>query len=450
MEATLNLPAILDLPPKLLPLITEINHYRLFLIEGGRGGGKSQAVGRFLLYLGEKRCLRIVCGRETQNTIAESVYSLMADLVREWGLDYEIQASKLIHRQSGTEITFRGFRQQGAFNIQGMEGIDIVWIDESQALTKQTIDVLTPTIRKEKSKIIFTMNRHIEADPAFEYCNGRPDCLHINVNYFENKYCTSILKNDAEICQKKSIEDYNHIWMGIPLAKTEDAVFSYDELMNTGVNRYALRPYYGMRIAGFDIARYGDDKCACVILQQMGALHWEVCHVEQWGHKDLNYTTGRILQIYNEQNVARAIIDEDGIGGGPLDTLNKGRQMDMIIGFRNPTLSYKENKDYANPRTLNTYKTRDMVSAGHLAITQDEIIKELCTLRYTFDHQQRKILISKEQMRKDKIKSPNAADALIMAISLIGTIKEHQMAHYAPAMNQTAPDCNLYDIAGVR
>lgn len=419
------------------------------MAEGGRGGGKSNAVGRILLYAGEKRCLRIVCGRETQNTIAESVYSLMADLVREWGLNYEIQASKLIHRTSGTEITFRGFRQQGAFNIQGMEGIDIVWIDEAQALTKQTIDVLTPTIRKEKSKIFLTMNRHIESDPAFEYCRGRSDCLHIHINYFENKYCTSVLKSDADVCKSKSLEDYEHIWLGKPLSKSEDAVFSLEELIASGVNRYELRPHYGYRIAGFDIARYGDDKCAAVIIQQMGALHWEVIHVDEWGKKDLNHTTGRILQIYNEMNVNRAIIDEDGIGAGPLDTLNKGRQMATITGFRNPSLAYATNKDYANYRTVNTYKLKDLLDKGHIAITQDALIKELTTLRYTFDHQQRRILISKDQMRKDKVKSPNQADALIMAVSLIGEVKEGQDSQYVKR-NTTSPEESLFTIAGIR
>lgn len=427
-----------------------MNDFRIFLAEGGRGGGKSQAVGRILLYLGEKRCLRIVCGRETQNTIAESVYSLMADLVREYGLNYEIQASKLIHRTSGTEITFRGFRQQGAFNIQGMEGIDIVWIDEAQALTKQTIDVLTPTIRKERSKIFFTMNRHIESDPAFEYCKDRDDVLHVHINYFDNEHCTSILKKDAATCQAKSTEDYNHIWLGIPLSKSEDAVFSLEEINYSNRERYQLRHSYGMRIAGFDIARYGDDKCACVIIQQMGALHWEVFHVEQWSKKDLSHTTGKILELYNQYECAKAIIDEDGIGAGPLDNLNKGRQMDTIVGFRNPPIAYKDNKQYANNRTVNTYKLKDMIEKSHIVITQDEAVKELCTMRYTFDHHQRKILVSKEQMRKDKIKSPNVADAVIMAVSLIGEVKEAQDKQYSrDAHQQVAPDCNLFEYAGV-
>lgn len=374
----------------------------------------------------------------------------MADLCREYQLNYEIQASKLIHRVSGTEITFRGFRQQGAFNIQGMEGIDIVWIDEAQALTKQTIDVLIPTIRKKNSKVFFTMNRHVVDDPAYKHCiDSEEECLHIHINYLDNEYCTDILKNEAAKCLAKRPEDYGHIWLGEPLAMAENAVFSKPVLLNTVHNRHPFNSNYGLRIGGFDIARYGDDKSACVVIQQMGALHWETFHVEQWGKQDLNFTTGKIFDLYGNLELSKCIIDEDGIGGGPLDTLNKGRRLEAFVGFRNPPLSYKDNKDYANNRTANAYKVLEMVNNGQLVITQPELIDELCTIRYSFDHSQRKILVSKEQMRKDKIKSPNLADALIMAVSLIGEIKYEQENQYRPSFSQQAPDCDLYDVAGI-
>lgn len=448
---TLTLPKILDVPEKLLPFITQVNDYRYFLAEGGRGGSKSQSVGRILLYVGEKRNLRIVCGRETQNTISESVYSLMADLVRQYELDYEIQANKLIHRQSGTEITFRGFRQQGAFNIQGMEGIDIVWIDEAQALTKQTIDVLIPTIRKDTAKIYFTMNRHVVDDPAFATFSGRTDCLHVHINYVDNKFCTNALRREAEECLKKSVDDYEHIWLGKPLAMSEDAVFSIEELEEAGKNKHALNPNYSYRIAGFDIARYGDDKCSAVIIQQMGSLHWEVIHVDEWGQRSITDTCGKIIEIVNEYRVNKAIVDEDGIGGGALDNLKHGRQLDYFVGFRNPVIAYNDNKDYSNPRTLNTYKLKDLIRKGHLAFNNLPLLKELATLRYTYDHHQRKILVSKDKMRKDGVKSPNLADGLIMACSLIGEIKYDQEKQYMPNVSrETYSDSNLFSIAGIR
>lgn len=434
----------------MLPIITEFNNYRYFLIEGGRGGGKSQAIGRLLLYLAEKKNLRIVCGREIQKSIAESVYSLLADLVLKFKLYFEVQANKISHKGTGTDINFRGFREQGAFNIQGMEGIDIVWIDESQAITKETLDVLIPTIRKDNAKIFFTMNRHVHNDPVYSAFIGRKDCLHININFNDNPFCTQALKTEAAECKLRSESDYNHIWLGEPLRQSEASVFNHEELMASKAIVYDLKEGYGLRLAGFDIARYGDDKCAVVVIQQQSALNWEVCHVDQWDHKDLNYTTGRILMTSNEQRAEKSIIDEDGIGAGPLDTLNKGRQMANFLGFRNPALSYQDNKFYANNRTKNTYKLKDMLLKGHLCIKNEELIAELETLMFTFDHNQRRILISKQQMKdKYKIKSPNLADALIMAVSMIGEFNYKQDIQYYKQPQYSKED-NLFQIGGIR
>uniref|UniRef100_A0A6M3JYZ8 Putative terminase n=1 Tax=viral metagenome TaxID=1070528 RepID=A0A6M3JYZ8_9ZZZZ len=448
---TLTLPEVLLIPDKLNPIITKINDYRYFLLEGGRGGGKSQAVGRFILYLAEKYNLRIVCGREIQNSISESVYSLLTDLITKYKLYFEVMATKITSLKSNTVINFRGFREQGAFNIQGMEGVDIVWIDEAQAITKDTLDVLIPTIRKDNAKIFFTMNRFVHNDPVFATFADRKDCLHIHINYDENPFCTKALINEAQECKLKSESDYNHIWLGEPLRLTEDCLFSHEETESTKKVDFSLKEGYGLRIGAYDIARYGDDKCAVVILQQMGALHWEEVYVDQWDHKDLNYTTGRILMTSNEQRDNKSIIDEDGIGGGPLDTLNKGRGIDRFVGFRNPTLSYADNKFYGNNRTANIYKVKDMILKGHLKLKTQELLNQLETaFRFTFDHYQRRILIPKDVMRnKYKIKSPNLADCLLMAVSLIGEVKQKQDSGYnlQPAYYSAG---NEFQSAGIR
>ena len=450
--AYLTLPKILDIPDKLLKLADPdvFNQYNYFLIKGGRGGGKSQTVGRLILYLAERYKLRIVCGRETQNSINESVYSLLADLIREYQLNFEIQASKIMSRASGTEINFRGFREQGRFNIQGMEGIDIVWIDESQALTKQTLDVLIPTVRKPKSKVIFTMNPHVFNDPVITIFQKRADCLVLDINYDENKHCTTKLIKEAEECKKLSMSDYEHIWLGKPLDQGDDALYSLEDFENGKRNAHHLAAGYGIRVGGFDIARYGDDKCACVVYQQMGALHWEEIFSDEWDHKDLNYTTGRILMITNEQGLDMAAIDEDGMGAGPLDTLTKGRNIDLFTGFRNPAISYQDNKSFGNNRTVSAYKKKDMLVKGWLNVKTQKIIDESLTVKYTFDNNQRRILISKEKMRKDGVKSPNLFDASIMAVSLIGHVKQKQERQYEPNNPQYAVDDNLFRLAGVR
>ena len=448
----LILPRILNIPDKLLPICDAevFNKYRYFIIKGGRGGGKSQSIGRFVLFLCEKYNLRTVCGRETQNSISESVYSLLADLVREYQLNFETQASKISSRITESAVNFRGFREQGAFNIQGMEGIDLLWIDEAQALTKQTLDVLIPTIRKENAKVIFTMNPHVHNDPVITMLSKRDDCLVIEINYDENPFCPAALKKEAEECRKLNEKDYQHIWMGKPLDQSEDALFSLEDFEIGRKMAHILAPGYGIRVAGFDIARYGDDKCAAFIFQQMGALHWEEVFCDEWEKKDLNWTTGRILDICNTQGVDMAAIDIDGLGSGPFDTLNKGRGLDYFIGFRNPSISYQENKDFGNTRTLNAYKFKDAIVKGHRHVKSKNAVDEMLTIKYTFDHNQRRILVSKDKMKKDGFKSPNLADALIMAVSLVGQVKQKQDRQYEPNMPQYAKDDNLFSIAGIR
>lgn len=420
------------------------------MLEGGRGGGKSQSVARLLLYLNEQYQLRTVCGRETQNSIVESVYALLSDLVSSYQLAYEVQSTKLIHRVTGSEINFRGFREQGRFNIQGIEGVDILWVDEAQAVTKQTLDVLIPTIRKNDARIFFTMNRHVANDPVYSMFAGRKDCLHIPINFEDNPHCTAALKNEAAECLKRSPRDYRHIWMGEPLDEGEDALFSAVAIASALEKRHALANGYGYRVAGFDIARYGDDKCAAYILQQQGALHWEEVFVDEWDSRDLNYTTGRIHAIAQEQHVDLAAIDEDGMGAGPFDSLTHGRKLDYFVGFRNPSLGYSTNSNYGNVRTVNAYKLRDMIADGHMAIKDQSTIDELLSIKYEFDHQQRRLLVSKDAMRKQGVKSPNRADALIMASSLIGTVKENQDRQYEQTSVGDQKEADLFQIAGVR
>jgi hypothetical protein len=273
----------------------------------------------------------------------------------------------------------------------------------------------------------------------------------VHINYDENPFCTKALKDEAAACRAKSEADYQHIWLGHPMIQLEDSVFTYQELKATKDNHHPLAQGYGYRIGGFDVARYGDDKCAAVTIQQMGALKWEMIYADQWDHKDLNYTTGRILSISHDQTMDRCVVDEDGIGAGPLDTLQKGRGLDHFIGFKNLPMDFSTSKEYGNRRTAAVYKLKELILKGWITITDEDTIRELCTLKYTYDHYQRKILLSKEKMRqKFQIKSPNLADALIMAVSEIGNVRYDQEQQYQIKQPAYSKEDNLFKNAGVR
>lgn len=233
----LDLPEILDLPDKLLPLINDFNLYTYFKIDGGRVGAKSQSVGRLLLAIGEMNTVRICCGRETQANIEESVYTLLCDLIIQYNLNWIIQAKSLIHPDSGSTIIFKGFREQGKLKIKGLEGIDILWIDEAQAITKGTLQVIIPTVRKTNKKVFFTMNRTLEDDAVQVEFDKRSDCLSVTINYMDNPHCPAESITEAENMRSVDIDSYNHIWLGQPLHNASNFIFPHS-LITHCVHRF--------------------------------------------------------------------------------------------------------------------------------------------------------------------------------------------------------------------
>ena len=244
--------------------------YRYFLLEGGRSGAKSQSVARLISYLCDVKSLRVVCGRETQNSIDESVHTIFADLIKAENLAYDVLKTEIRHSRNTSRINFRGFREQGKHNVKGMEGVDILWIDEAQAITKETLEIIIPTIRKEKAKVFFSMNRFTEEDAVYNEFWDRKDCLHIHIDYLENEYCPQVMTDEAELCKARNIEDYNHIWLGQP--RKNGGIVNvvpkniYEELKGIKINvPYKKRIFTGDPSLGGDV-------CAAYILDEYGLV----------------------------------------------------------------------------------------------------------------------------------------------------------------------------------
>lgn len=408
----LELPQILNCPPKLYPLIKGINNYRYFLLDGGRASGKSQTIARFILYLCEQKNLRVVCGRETQTSIEESVYTIFADLIRVFNLNFTVSATKIDHPVSGSALRFRGFREQGAINIKGLEGVDILWIDESQAISKQTLDVIIPTIRKENSKIIFSMNRYVENDPVYVAMAGRSDCLHIHINYNENPFCPEAMKAEALNCKAQSDEDYNHIWLGQPLKKGDDALFTTDEVYESPKIEF-LHSGIRKRILAVDVARFGDDETVFSIIESYNVSQWQQIYQDTWKLKSTMETVGRIVEMTRTWALDQVVIDDTGVGGGVTDRLMELRiPVVPFIGAEKAV-----NELYTNKRSEAFFRLKEMFGQKTLKILRDVALQsQLISIRYKYMSNGRKAIVGKDEMRKDGLKSPDRADALAMAV----------------------------------
>ena len=312
--AKLKLPKILDIPPKLYPVLLELNQHPLFLIEGGRGSGKTHTIGRIILYLGEQRKIRVCCGRVIKDSVKQSVLTLFKDIITQYNLDYDISESQIVHRKTGSIIFFKGFREQEIVNIKGLEGVDILWIDEAETVTKRAVDVIVPTIRKENSVIIFTMNRFVKSDAVYQFCISRPNCLHIHINYFENPYCPQKLIDEANACKAANLSDYNHIWLGLPLEQGSDYLVSSAKIEEAKTLKYNDEKHPNNSIMAVDFSASGGDLCVAKRLIQQSMTVWEEAETIAWSEPDTDITKGKVMNLYGKWKPNLLIGDADGLG----------------------------------------------------------------------------------------------------------------------------------------
>lgn len=412
----ITLPEILNIPPKLLPFITSFNDFIYFLIEGGRGSGKSQSVGRFLLYLGEQRRVRIVCGREIQANIEESVYTLLKDLIHQYNLAYDVLAHEIRHKWSGTTIKFKGFREQGSVSVKGLEGVDILWIDEAQSITKTTLDIILPTIRKQRSKIFFTMNRHMRDDAVPEAMVGNSDCLHITINYFENPFCPLNLKVQAENMRMKSQRDYDHIWLGKPLATADDYLFNYDKLYKS----FEIKPFgeiFGrQRVFAVDFAAQGNDQCVATVLDRLSNQHWGLTERIAWDEPDTTISTGKIVNMIGKFKPNSSIIDIGGMGKPVYDRL---LEVGLNINpFDGGSTDGVDTNHYGNKRSAGYHLLDDWFGDEFLCLDRKdiEVIKQLEKIKRIYRSNGVRMIQPKVLMKKEMKYSPDDADSLMMAV----------------------------------
>lgn len=202
--------------------------HRFKVLYGGRSAARSWTIARKLLRRGMKKPLTILCTRELQKSIKDSVHKLLSNQIKMLQMDGFYQVTdRAIRGKNGTEFIFLGIR----FNtdeIRSMEGVDICWIEEAHNLTEDSWDVIEPTIRKEGSEMWLTFNTRFKFDHVYQtFCTGNPPpgSLVLKTNYTQNPFLTEVSRQSAETMKERDYEKYLHIWMGDLKELAEGAIF---------------------------------------------------------------------------------------------------------------------------------------------------------------------------------------------------------------------------------
>lgn len=202
--------------------------YRYRGAYGGRGSAKSWQFARALLVHGVAQPLRILCAREYQASIRDSVHRVLADQIELLGLGnlYTIQESAILG-SNGTEFLFKGLRRDIA-QIKSTEGIDIAWVEEAEAVSDHSWRVLIPTIRKPGSEIWVSFNPALESDATYQRFVVKPPerSMIRAVSYRDNPYFPAVLREEANALLRADPEAFAHVWGGKPWARSDAQVLA--------------------------------------------------------------------------------------------------------------------------------------------------------------------------------------------------------------------------------
>ncbi len=217
--------------PRKLRFLFEPARYKV--CRGGRGSGKSWGIARALLIQGSGQPLRVLCTREVQKSIQQSVHQLLKDQIEALGLShfYEVLTTE-IRGKNGTLFLFAGLSDMTADSLKSYEGVDRCWVEEAQSVTKNSWNILIPTIRKDKSEIWISYNPQLESDETHQRFTVKPppDCANVELNYADNPYFPEVLEAERKHAKASmKAEEYAHIWEGKCKPAVEGAIY-FDQM----------------------------------------------------------------------------------------------------------------------------------------------------------------------------------------------------------------------------
>lgn len=202
-------------------------------IKGGRGSGKSHSIARILTNIAVARPVRVLCTREIQKSIDESVYQLLRDVIEELGYTSFFSFTKnAIVGQNGSMFLFSGLRSQDIDKVRSKEKIQICWCEEAHVLSDKSLTVLGPTVRADNSVIIYTYNPELEDDPvhARYALEPQPDVCVTTMNWRDNPWFPTVLESERLRDYKRDTTEgkvkYHWIWEGHTLPAVEGAIFA--------------------------------------------------------------------------------------------------------------------------------------------------------------------------------------------------------------------------------
>lgn len=413
---------------------------------GGRGSGKSYFFAELAVEVARRTKTVILCAREFQGSISDSVHKLLQETIDRLGYsaEFEVQKNTITHLATGTVFIFLGVKNN-VTKVKSVQGVGICWVEEAEAVTKDSWDVLLPSIRGDKNaEVWISFNPKNILDNTYQrFIVSPPEgSIVIKANYNNNPHFDeSPLPKQMQECKRKDYDLYLHIWEGEPVADSDMAIIK-PSWIAAAVDAHIKLGFTGSgrKRIGFDVADEGEDSNALTYAH--GSV---VLDVDEWNKGDVIESSNRVNLYADHIGADQIIYDSIGIGAGVKAQLKRVAKS-RVDGFNagagvfEPERDYmagKTNKDmFSNlkaqawwivrDRFYNTWRAvehgenfpDDQLISLSSSIKNLEYLKaELSRPRVDYDNNGRVMVESKKAMKKRGIPSPNMADSLIMAFA---------------------------------
>jgi len=296
----LNLPSAFE--PLFQPLADDGNPVRYRMFHGGRGGAKSHSFATALLVKARAQPLMILCAREIQHSIRDSIKRLLDNKIKAhgWGVNGDGSFESLdteIRGKDGSLFVFAGMRSN-ADSIASMEGIDIAYITEARSVSQASLDILTPTIRAKNSEIWADWNPRDPTDPIDVMFRGAagppPRSIIREVNYYDNPWFPDTLREDMEWDKRRDPDKYNHVWLGQYRQNSESRVFknwrigTYDEFQTNNRTLFYFGADFGFSVDPSTLIRCYLDGRTLYVDKELYKVGVEIDHLPMFYDQVMN------------------------------------------------------------------------------------------------------------------------------------------------------------------
>lgn len=285
--------------PSKLKFLFEPHRYKVAF--GGRGSSKSWSFARALIIKAAKDSVRILCAREIQRSIKQSVHQLLTDQIQSlgYGAFFEVLENE-IRGVNGSQISFTGLANNTVESIKSYEGMDICWVEEAQTVSKKSWDILIPTIRKPNSEIWVSFNPDLDSDDTYQrfVINAPDEAKVVKINWSDNPWFPDVL-NKERLHAKATSPDYDNIWEGECKTAVDGAIYHQEITAAQEEGRVTEVPYDPM-LKVHVVLDLGWNDSMSIICCQQGVSDLRVIHYIEDDHRTLDSYSAQLKALgYN-------------------------------------------------------------------------------------------------------------------------------------------------------